>query len=80
MIVAVYKDHDGNTARIEKNYIMPYRGANSHVVAYRLIITSDYDGDYCYHVSVHESLNDAQDQLRKFSCGNWQGAVYRDLV
>jgi hypothetical protein len=39
---------------------------------FRLWITADYDGDFLYHVSVHETEKDALKKLKSFSCGTFK--------
>lgn len=68
----IYKDDFGNTARIEKVEIFPYKGATRKTNGFRLWITADYDNDFLYHVSVYETAVRALKELEKFSCGTFK--------
>ena len=67
----ILHDNFGNTATIEEVFIFAYNGAKEKEKAYRLLLTSDYDNDFLYHVSVHESMQDVKNKLKKLSCNNW---------
>lgn len=75
MRIASFSDAYGNTATIYKEVILPYRGATKYVEGYKLSLTADYDCDYCYHVSVHETLDEALDKMSEYSGNTWEGAV-----
>ena len=68
----IYKDDFGNTAKIEKSLIYPYNGATKKKEGFRLWITADYDNNFLYHVSVHETGKDALKKLESFSCGTFK--------
>lgn len=68
----IYKDDFGNTAKIEKVEIFPYKGATRKTKGFRLWITADYDQDFLYHVSVYETMVRALKELEKFSCGTFK--------
>lgn len=74
MLVGMFKDAFGNTATIEKETIIPYRGATKAELAYKLSLTADYDFDYLYHVSVHDSEEAALSKMKEFSGNTWEGA------
>ena len=74
MLVGKFNDAFGNTATIVKETIIPYKGATKAADAYKLSLTADYDSDYLYHVSVHETLDDAIKEMNKCSAGTWDGA------
>ena len=65
-------DNYGNSATIEKVMTLPYKGAKTRVEAYILKLFADYDNGFNYHVSMHESLEDAKQKLSKFSCGTFK--------
>lgn len=67
-----YKDDFGNRATIKRKYILPYRGAAGKEPAYILTCYSEYDNDLIYHVTVHESKAEAEEQLKEFSCGTFK--------
>lgn len=68
----IYKDYFGNTAKIEKVYILPYKGAQTKESNFRLLITADYENDFLYFVSVYETEKDALKKLEGFSCGTFK--------
>ena len=68
----IYFDNFGNKAEIEKVKILPYNGADKKVNGYRLTLSAMYDDDFVYHVSVHESLAEAENKMRTFSCKEWE--------
>lgn len=72
MLMGRFKDGFGNTARIEKETIIPYRGAKKPAYAYKLSLTADYDFDYLYHVSVHDTLDAALKEMSKCSGDTWK--------
>lgn len=65
-------DDFGNTATITEKMTLPYRGASKKVKAYVLSLTADYDNDFLYHVSVHESMEEVERKLGKLSCGTFK--------
>lgn len=67
----LYKDGFGNMATIEKVRILPYQGARERQEAYRLSLQSMYDCAFEYHVSVHETFEEAKAKMFSFSCGTW---------
>lgn len=48
--------------------ISPYKGARKKENGFRLSIKSDYDNNFLYHVSVHETEKEAELKMREFSC------------
>lgn len=68
----IYKDNFGNTATIEGVMIFPYKGARKKENGFRLSIKSDYDNNFLYHVSVHETEKEAELKMREFSCNTWK--------
>ena len=49
----------GNTGIIEEVNTYPYKGASKRQKGYRVMIKADYDNDFIYHVSVFETLEEA---------------------
>ena len=70
--MSVYKDDFGNTAIIETIKHFPYREAKKKVKSFRLIVSSDYDNNSIYFVSVYETEERALNKLKEFSCGTFQ--------
>lgn len=68
----IYKDNFGNTAKIERVEILPYKGAPDKVTGYRLWVTSDDDNNFIYHVSVYETFTRAKVELNKLSAGTFK--------
>lgn len=75
MLMGKFNDAFGNTATIVKETIIPYKGATKAVDAYKLPLTADYDSDYLYHVSVHETFDDAIKKMNEYSAGTWGGCI-----
>ena len=72
VLIKTLKDKFHNTAKIEKVYIYPYCGAREKSAGYRLICSSDYDGNFVYFVSVYSSVADCMNELSKISCGTFE--------
>lgn len=68
----VLHDNFNNTATIEKCLIIPFEGANYKEEGYRLTLTSDYDNDFLYFVSLYETEKEALEGLSDFSCNTWK--------
>lgn len=68
----IYKDDFGNTAKIELVKILPYNGAPDKETGYRLWITSDYENNFLYFVSVYETFAIAKSELNKLSGGTFK--------
>ena len=68
----IYYDDFGNKATIDLVKILPYKGASRKTNGYRLTLSAMYDNDFVYHVSIYESLRDAENKMRTFSCGEWE--------
>ena len=65
-----YADKFGNIAVVEKLQFLPYQGAQKREDGYRLSLTATYD-NMLYHVSVHETKQEAINKMMEFSCGTW---------
>ena len=68
----MYKDKFGNTAVIERAYVKPFRESKEKIKSYRLILSSDYENDFIYHISLYETKREAVDKLRGFSGGSFE--------
>lgn len=67
-LVSEWKDEHGNRALIEEVEIKPHKEAKTEKV-YRLSCYAEYDNDFCYYISIFESIESAERQLEEFSCG-----------
>lgn len=70
-VIKTFHDDYGNIATIEKWETLPYRGAKEKTTLFRLNLMAAYDSNFLYHVSCYETLKDAIDKLRGFSCGTF---------
>lgn len=70
-VVANYADDFGNGARLDYKRGPAYKGGPLSD-CYRLTCCALYDGGYVYHVSVHETQADAENELHGFSCGTFK--------
>lgn len=70
----IYKDSFGNTAKIECVEILPYKGASSKEIGYRLWVTNDYEDDFVYFVAVYETFTVAEQKLSQLSAGTFTEA------
>lgn len=71
-IFKVYKDIFGNTATIKQGKGLPYREAASKVDEFILTLYATYDNNKVYYLSIFESLEDAENKLKSFSCGEFE--------
>lgn len=67
-----FKDDFGNTATITTKYIRPYKDAKHKEISYVLTLTSDYNNDFVYFVSVYDSTEAAINKLSEFSCNTFK--------
>jgi hypothetical protein len=63
----VYHSKFRNTAKIEEVNIFPYCEAPKRQPAFRVSISSDYDGGFLFHVSVYETLKEALNALENLA-------------
>lgn len=70
--MTIKHDNFGNTATIKSTMRLPYRDAPKAVKSYVLTLTADYDFDFVYHVSMYETIEQAEAALAKFSCGTFK--------
>lgn len=71
-IVKRFRDDFGNLALIEKVNTFAYNGAPKKTEGYRLMLFAEYDDNFLYHVSVYETLEEAENKLKCFSCDTWK--------
>ena len=70
-LVSEWKDEYGNKALIEEVEVKPHKEAKLERV-YRLSCYAEYNEDFCYYVSIFDSVESAENQLKKFSCGTFK--------
>lgn len=73
-LVSEWKDDYGNRALIEEVEIKPHKEAKLEK-AYRLSCYAEYDEDFCYHISIFDSVESAENQLKEFSCGSFKNEL-----
>ena len=73
-LVSEWKDEHGNRALIEEVEIKPHKEAKLEK-AYRLSCYAEYDNNFCYHVSIFDSVESAENQLKEFSCGSFKNEL-----
>ena len=66
-----FRDNFGNAAEIDFHRGPAYQGGPS-ADHYRVTVRAAYDSDFVYHVSVYETLPDAQRDLMRLSCGTFK--------
>lgn len=70
-LVSEWKDNYGNRATIEEVNIKAHKDAKQET-AYRLSCYAEYNEDFCYYVSVFETVAYAEQKLVEFSCGTFK--------
>lgn len=73
-LVSEWKDKYGDRALIEEVEIKPHKEAKLEKI-YRLSCYAEYDEDFCYYVSIFESVESAENQLKEFSCGSFENVL-----
>lgn len=68
----ILHDDFGNTATIEEKMMYSYKGAEHKTKFFVLSLTADYEDDFMYFRSVYESMGDAMEKLKEFSCNTWK--------
>lgn len=68
----MYRDNYGNAATIEEVSVLPYKGSPVKERGWRLKVVAEYDNDFCYHISLHPTDDDAIAEMNKMSCGTWK--------
>lgn len=72
MVILKYNDDFGNVATIEEVFMRPYKDAKRKEKAYRLKLMAKYEHNFCYFISVYDTLEKAMERLRKTSCNSWK--------
>ena len=62
----------GNSATIEESRGYPYKGAAEKQQEFILSCYADYDNGKMYHLSIHETYDEAYSRMMKISCGKWK--------
>ena len=73
-LVSEWKDEYGNRALIEEVEVKLHKEAKAEKV-YRLSCYAEYDEDFCYYISIFDSVESAKNQLKKFSCGSFKNEL-----
>lgn len=73
-LVSEWKDNYGNRANIEEVFIKAHKDTKQEK-AYRLSCCAEYNEDFCYYVSVFETVKDAEQKLAEFSCGTFKNQL-----
>lgn len=71
-IILKYEDDCHNMATIEEIECLAYYGAKYKQKAFVLKLYATYDDNMLYHLTMHETLNDATDKLKTFSLGTFK--------
>lgn len=70
-LVSEWKDEYGNRALIEEVEVKLHKEVKAEKV-YRLSCYAEYDNDFCYYVSIFNSVKGAEIQLKELSCGTFK--------
>ena len=73
-LVSEWKDNYRNRALIEEVEVKPCKEAKTEKV-YRLSCYAEYDNDFCYYISIFDSIKGAEHQLEEFSCGSFKNEL-----
>lgn len=73
-LISEWEDEYENKALIEEVEIKPHKEAKLERV-YRLSCYAEYNEDFCYYVSIFDSVESAENQLKKFSCGSFRNIL-----
>ena len=71
-IFKVFKDIYGNIATIIQTKGLPFQDAPERVDEFTLTLYATYDNNKVYFLSIFESLEDAKNKLKQFSCGKFE--------
>lgn len=72
MIILIAKDKYQNMAIIEKCRVYGHMEAKERTTSYRLSIYDEGDNNFLFYVRMYESLEEARDTLKIFSCDEWE--------
>lgn len=73
-LISEWKDDFENKANIEEVFVKAHKDAKQEK-AYRLSCYAEYNEDFCYYVSVFETVADAEQKLAEFSCGTFKNQL-----
>lgn len=73
-LVSEWKDSYGNKAIIEEVEVKPRKEAKLEK-AYRLSCYAEYNDNFCYYISIFDSVESAENQLKEFSCGSFKNEL-----
>lgn len=73
-LISEWEDEYENKALIEEVEIKPHKEAKLEKV-YRLSCYAEYDDNFCYHISIFDSAESAENQLKEFSCGSFRNIL-----
>ena len=73
-LVSEWKDSYGNRATIEEVFVKANKEVKQEK-AYKLSCYAEYNDDFCYYVSVFETLADAETKIAEFSCGTFKNEL-----
>lgn len=73
-LISEWKDDYENRALIEEVDTIPYKGAKQGK-SYRLSCFAEYDNDFCYYISIFDSVASAEQQLKEISCGTFKDVL-----
>jgi hypothetical protein len=68
----IYYDDFENMAVIRKRKILPDSTAHIKYTAYTLSLYAMYGSNMLYHLSTHETIEDAENKLKTFSLGTFK--------
>ena len=73
-LISEWKDSYKNKALIEEVEAKPHKEAKTEKV-YRLSCYAEYDNDFCYYISIFDSVENAENQLKEFSYGSFKNEM-----
>ena len=73
-LISEWLDEYENRALIEEVEIKPHKEAKLEKV-YRLSCYAEYNDNFCYYISIFDSVESAENQLKEFSCGSFRNIL-----
>ena len=70
-IISKYSDDFGNIAEIDKGTGPAYKGGPK-TTFYRVMAYASYDNDFLFHVSVYETMEEAEEALKTKLSGTYK--------
>ena len=68
----MFNDDYGHCAVVREVKILAHREAKKRTSSWEFTLYSTFDNNRVYHLSMHESLEDALKNLELFSCGTFK--------